>query len=237
MKVNINEWPLMANVYPTLFLTFFYLSVVGTTPKLIKKKLNLKKIIILYNLFQILFSGWMFYGLFLEWAKYNFFCEPIDNTENGDNMSKVIWWYFISKFTEFFDTFFFITQMKFSNISTLHVFHHGIMPIFSWYGCKYASTGHETLGALLNTFVHVIMYTYYLLAITEQKKCLFFKKYLTSLQLLQFVTIILHSTLLFFYNPCGFPIVHSVLIIVLMSIFFLFFVNFYLKTFRIIKSE
>lgn len=36
--------------------------------------------------------------------------------------------YYISKFIEFFDTFFFILRKRFDQVSTLHVIHHGIMP-------------------------------------------------------------------------------------------------------------
>lgn len=38
------------------------------------------------------------------------------------------WWYYFSKFTEFFDTFFFVMRKRYDQVSTLHVIHHGIMP-------------------------------------------------------------------------------------------------------------
>ena len=222
-----------SSLIPTLILTFIYLNIVKIGPGKIDKKLNLKYLISFYNFLQIMFSSWMFYGIALEFSNYNFLCEPIDTTENGTKMKNMIWWYFISKFTEFFDTFFFITQRKFANLSTLHIFHHGIMPIFTWYGYTHAPTGHETLGALLNTFVHIVMYTYYFLTIIGvNKKYLFFKKYITSLQLLQFAILICHSSILFFYNPCGFPIIHSILMVSLMSIFFVLFVDFYFQSYK-----
>lgn len=43
-------------------------------------------------------------------------------------MAETCWWYYISKFTEFFDTFFFILRKKYQHVSTLHVIHHGVMP-------------------------------------------------------------------------------------------------------------
>jgi hypothetical protein len=43
-------------------------------------------------------------------------------------MAQVCWWYFFSKFTEFFDTFFFVLRKRYDQVSTLHVIHHGIMP-------------------------------------------------------------------------------------------------------------
>jgi hypothetical protein len=56
---------------------------------------------------------------------------------SGNRMAAAAWWYFFSKFTEFFDTFFFLARKKFDNVSTLHVIHHGIMPFFAWQACRF----------------------------------------------------------------------------------------------------
>lgn len=52
-------------------------------------------------------------------------------------MARGCWWYYISKFTEFTDTIFFVLRKKNSHISTLHVIHHGIMPASVWFGVKF----------------------------------------------------------------------------------------------------
>lgn len=89
--------------------------------------------------------------------------------------------YFLSKFTEFFDTIFFVLRKKNKNVSILHVVHHSTMPLTCWIGVKFVPNGHGTFFALLNTFVHIIMYSYYLLAALGPKyqKYLRWKKYLT----------------------------------------------------------
>lgn len=53
-------------------------------------------------------------------------------------MVRVCWWYYISKFTEFMDTLFFILRKKNEHVSTLHVIHHGCMPFSVWMGMKFA---------------------------------------------------------------------------------------------------
>lgn len=53
-------------------------------------------------------------------------------------MANICWWYYISKFTEFFDTLFFILRNKMEHVSTLHVIHHGCMPFSVWLGLKFA---------------------------------------------------------------------------------------------------
>lgn len=53
------------------------------------------------------------------------------------------------------------------------------------YQIHYFAGGHSTFFGLLNTFVHIIMYTYYMLAAMgpQMQKYLWWKKYLTALQM------------------------------------------------------
>ena len=65
--------------------------------------------------------------------------------------------------------------------------HHGIMPIFGWTLCRWLPGGHESFGGTLNSLVHVIMYSYYFLAALgpHMQKYLWWKKYLTTFQMIQ----------------------------------------------------
>ena len=49
--------------------------------------------------------------------------------------------YFLSKFIEFLDTFFFIVRKKFRNVSKLQLIHHGVMPIFSFMLVRWLPNG------------------------------------------------------------------------------------------------
>lgn len=88
--------------------------------------------------------------------------------------------------------------------------------------------GHATFFAFINSFIHIIMYAYYGLAAMGPKvqKYLWWKKYLTLLQLVQFVAIFSHSFQLLF-RECAFPKVfmvwigsHGVLFLFLFSDFY-----------------
>lgn len=59
------------------------------------------------------------------------------------------------------------------------------MPIWIWLTIKYYGGGSMIIIPLFNSFVHIIMYTYYLLAGLgpEIQKYLWWKKYITTLQL------------------------------------------------------
>ncbi|KQS38401.1 uncharacterized protein Dere_GG11543, isoform C [Drosophila erecta] len=179
-------WPMMSSPFPTLAvcLTYVYLvKVLG--PRLMenRKPLNLQNTLVMYNAIQVVFSAWLFY-----------------------EMVHACWWYYFSKFTEFMDTIFFVLRKKSSQVTTLHVIHHGCMPMSVWFGVKFTPGGHSTFFGLLNTFVHIVMYTYYMFSAMgpQYQKYLWWKKYLTTLQMVQFILIMVHAFQLLFID-CNYP--------------------------------
>lgn len=61
------------------------------------------------------------------------------------------------------------------------------MTLLSWIAVKYVAGGHSCYLGLLNTLVHAVMYTYYLLAALgpQYKKYLWWKKYITQIQIVR----------------------------------------------------
>lgn len=57
-----------------------------------------------------------------------------------------------------------------------------------WMGMKFAPGGHSTFFAMLNAFVHIVMYFYYMIAAMGPKyqKFIWWKKYLTAFQMVSF---------------------------------------------------
>lgn len=82
----------------------------------------------------------------------------------------------------------------------------GISNIQSTKICFWLTGGHSSFFGLLNTFVHIAMYTYYLLAALGPKiqPYLWWKRYLTSLQMVQFVLVMVHAFQLLFIE-CDYP--------------------------------
>nr|CAD7398517.1 unnamed protein product [Timema cristinae] len=81
---------------------------------------------------------------------------------------------------------FFVLRKKNNQVTFLHVYHHVSTAGITFIGAKYFPVGSATFPILPNTLVHVLMYTYYLLALQGpemQKKLARFKKYLTTIQL------------------------------------------------------
>ena len=80
-------------------------------------------------------------------------------------------------------------------MSLLHVVHHGIMPLSVWPGLRFMPGGHASFFGLLNTFVHIFMYAYYMLSAMGPKyqKYVWWKQHMTTLQMVQFVGIMVHA--------------------------------------------
>jgi len=212
--IRTANWLFMSSPFYTLAICLSYVYIVKVLgPKIMenRKPFQLKRTLIAYNLFQVVFSAWIFYEIGMSgWltGRYSWRCQPVDysNHPNSIRMTHAAWWYYFSKFTEFMDTIFFILRKKFSHVTTLHVIHHGIMPMSVWFGVKFTPGGHSTFFGFLNTFVHIVMYTYYLLAAIgpQMQKYLWWKKYLTTLQMVQFVLIMVHAFQLLFID-CNYP--------------------------------
>ncbi|XP_011135698.1 elongation of very long chain fatty acids protein AAEL008004 isoform X3 [Harpegnathos saltator] len=207
------NWLLMSSPFPTLFICLTYVFVVKVLgPKLMenRKPFQLRNSLIVYNFFQVIFSTWLFYECLMGgwWDQYSFRCQPVDysNSPTAIRMVHASWWYYFSKFTEFMDTIFFVLRKKNNHVSTLHVIHHGCMPMSVWFGVKFTPGGHSTFFGLLNTFVHIVMYMYYLLAALGPRvqPYLWWKKYLTAFQMLQFIAIMIHAFQLLFIE-CNYP--------------------------------
>lgn len=242
---RVKDWFLMSSPLPTLCMCLSYVFIVKVLgPKLMenRKPLELKKVLIYYNLFQVLFSIWLFYEASVAgWLNhYSLKCQPVDysSTPLAMRMVRGCWWYYFSKFTEFFDTFFFVMRKKFDHVSTLHVIHHGIMPMSVWFGVKFTPGGHSTFFGFLNTFVHIIMYSYYLIAALgpQYQKFLWWKKYLTTIQMIQFVLVMVHAFQLLFIE-CDYPKAFVWWIGLHAVMFYFLFSNFYKEAYKTKKLK
>ncbi|KAL1506188.1 hypothetical protein ABEB36_005595 [Hypothenemus hampei] len=234
-----SRWPLMQNPIPTFLIVLLYLYVVlWLGPRLManRKPFKLKEILFFYNGAQVLFSLYMFYEHFASgWFwDYSYKCQPVDysNSDKAVRMARLCWIYYFSKLTEFADTIFFIMRKKDSQITFLHVYHHSLTPLETWFLTKFIPGGHGTLQNLINNFVHAVLYLYYMVAGMgpQYQKYLWWKKHLTTLQLVQFMIVFVHASQLL-YNDCGYPRFMGPLMICNSVIFFGLFSNFYYQTF------
>ncbi|XP_031826846.1 very long chain fatty acid elongase AAEL008004 [Nomia melanderi] len=232
---RVGDWPLMDSPIPTVLIVLLYLygvTIFGPRVMANRKPFKLRGVLLAYNAFQVVFSlGMLYEHLMSGWLlDYSYKCQPVDYSHNPSalRMASLCWWYFISKFTEFADTIFFVLRKKDSQVTFLHLYHHSLTPLETWICVKFIAGGHGTLGNLINNAVHVIMYTYYLVSAMgpEYQKYLWWKKHLTSVQLVQFFLVFVHSTQALVFD-CGYPKLVAALLLLHSTIFFILFSDFY----------
>ncbi|XP_017798369.1 PREDICTED: elongation of very long chain fatty acids protein AAEL008004-like [Habropoda laboriosa] len=205
-----------------------------------KKPYELRNVMIVYNFIQVLLSMYLVYeGLMSGWLyDYNYYCQPVDYSDNPQamRMARGVHFYYMCKLIELLDTVFFVLRKKNRQISTLHIYHHTLMPICGFIGCRFLPNGHGTMLGVINSFIHVIMYTYYMLSSIgpQMNKYLWWKKYLTTLQLIQFLFVFVHSVQLFF-NGCNYPTFIAFLLTLNSIVFIYMFGSFYVENY--LKNE
>ena len=90
---------------------------------------------------------------------------------------------------------------------------------------------------MLNSVVHVLMYAYYFLAALgpHMQPYLWWKKYLTTFQMIQFTMVFVKSWVVISgYGNCGYPWQFSLITACLMMVFFGLFANFYVQSLSLI---
>ncbi|XP_049290264.1 elongation of very long chain fatty acids protein 7-like isoform X1 [Anopheles funestus] len=230
------QLPFMDNPLPTLGMIICYLLwvlLIGPMYMRDRKPMDLRRVIIFYNLFQVLLSGYMFYEhLMAGWVRgYSLTCQTVDYTDSplSRRMFNLCYVYYLSKLSEFADTVFFVLRKKQSQITDLHVYHHSLTPMEAWILTKFIAGGNATLPNVINNFVHVLMYFYYMLSAMGYK--IWWKKYMTEVQIIQFVICIAHC-INALVTGCPFPRFITTLLLINASIFLALFMNFYIENYR-----
>lgn len=164
-------------------------------------------------------------------------CEINRTREQNLTLYSGAWFYFFSKIIDLLDTTFFVLRKKNNQVSFLHVYHHTITVLFSWGYLKYAPGEQGVIIGILNSGVHIIMYFYYMVAAMgpQYQKYLWWKKYMTSIQLIQFV-LILGYMVAVGAKGCNMPKTLTFFFVGNTIIFLYLFGNFYRKTYNKSKS-
>lgn len=101
-----------------------------------------------------------------------------------------------------------------------------------WVVISWIPAGQAYFGAALNCVVHVFMYTYYAFSVIPSlKDKLWWKKYITTFQLVQFIITFSHTSYgiyLTMSGKCSFPLWGQVLLSSYMVIMLILFSNFYI---------
>ncbi|XP_046960923.1 elongation of very long chain fatty acids protein-like [Vanessa cardui] len=233
------HWFLVAKPYQCLCILAVYLMFVFKWgPRFMNNRpsYNLDKIMIIYNAIQVICCAYVFVMAITEaWSSYKLFCEPVDysNAKPAIAIATLSYYYYLLKILDLMDTIFFVLRKKYNQVSFLHIYHHTGMVMLIWGAVTYFPGGHGTMVGVINSFVHTVMYSYYLIsvALPKTKELLWIKKHVTQIQILQFFLCVVHMGSIAFMPNCEYPR-WTVAVFLPQNLFILIlFVDFYIKTY------
>ncbi|XP_065311004.1 very long chain fatty acid elongase AAEL008004-like [Dermacentor albipictus] len=235
------DYPVVTNpifVFTLLLSYLYFVKVAGPRWMKNREPFRIINIVRFYNLLMVSVGIRFLYLVlkftYLPGGHYSLWCQGITGhmTDEMREYYRTGWIYIAVRYCDLLDTVFFVLRKKFAHVSLLHVLHHTIVVANAWFFALFAPEGQPTFSMCLNVFVHIIMYSYYFLATfgPTVRKYLWWKKYLTTLQIAQFVIIMIHMSIPLFVD-CGFPR-HLIMMGNVQTFLILcLFVNFYVNTY------
>ncbi|XP_022698601.1 elongation of very long chain fatty acids protein 1-like isoform X1 [Varroa jacobsoni] len=199
-----------------------------------RKPVNVKSFARVFNLYQVLISAWTVYTVCVCCYKLGIGYGEPPNTQRDPTTMRLInclYIYLFVRISDLIDTVLFVLSGKQSHVSTLHVFHHVAVVFNMWLYLRQNWLYFALPGLVMNAGVHVIMYSYYLLAtFPVMRPYLWWKKHLTLLQIVQFVCMLILMAGAFFidvkYPPAALANTGGTVFIIMCM-----FVNFYVKNY------
>jgi len=161
-------------------------------------------IALIYNPVQVILCGYMMTAAFLEARakNYSFICNAFNAEETG--MAAVLWIFYLSKILDFVDTLIIIVRRKWRQLSFLHVYHHISIFLVYWLNLRGGYDGDIYYTIILNSFVHLVMYSYYQATTLEIQVPKTIKKMITKMQQLQFVSMNVQAIYMIYFK-CPYP--------------------------------
>merc|ERR1711953_87129 len=231
-NLPLMDSPVVNTLSVALYL--FIVKIAGPAFMKDRKAFEFPLLLFWYNMLLVILSAWMFYEFMAAgwWSDYSYECEECsyEDTPQNARMVRVCWVFWLSKHIEFFDTYFFILKKKWNHISTLHVVHHTLMAFTWWFGVKFSPGGLGTFHAMVNSLVHTIMYFYYGISALgpEYRRYIWWKKYLTTFQMTQFVVVVGHMLNIAIRFPtCTYPTAFKIIIACYGVLFYYLFAGFF----------
>lgn len=229
-----------------LGIVFFYLWFVlraGPAWMSTREPIRLKNATRLFNLFQVLANVWFSYQA-ITIAYRNFYtghfslgCNPpsigveLENRVDEDRLFHASIFYFWVRTLDLLDTVFFVLAKKQSHVTFLHVYHHVTVVLTLYVYLRSGWSPSIFYVGVINSMVHIVMYSYYFLStFPSLSPYLWWKKYLTAMQITQFCVLLLQIMWNIVFN-CGYPIIVCQYNLVQVFLFLVLFTKFYIQSY------
>ncbi|KAJ9447189.1 Elongation of fatty acids protein, partial [Diplonema papillatum] len=121
-----------------------------------KKAMQLSVLIRLFNACQVGLAVLMTYKLAANFIVWNPF---MSNTEFTAYTEYWLFVHYLGKYLDLFESVIIVLRKRTSQLTTLHLVHHSsILVIWGWLLNVGLANGTASYGALVNSFVHAVMY-------------------------------------------------------------------------------
>mmetsp|Transcript_81085 Transcript_81085/g.161200 ORF Transcript_81085/g.161200 Transcript_81085/m.161200 type:complete len:253 (-) Transcript_81085:306-1064(-) len=154
-----------------------------------------KQVMVLYNVMQVVINGYVAYAIAAPLGGWVFGIGLPDSPA----LRHGVWLHYLCKYMDMIDTTIIALRKKSDQLSFLHLYHHATIVVVwgwvvnTWPIATEGGSGAYAYGAWINSCVHVIMYGYYGVAALGVKVPQLIKKSVTTVQLSQFASCIMHA--------------------------------------------
>jgi len=232
----------MSSLWPFTLILIAYLSfVLWIGPNFMKnrKPFSLKSTMFVYNIVMCAANAYFFYLTmrYHDFARDMFKLDfPSLKDRRPETLETLSYhnFYLMTKILDLADTIFFVLRKKQSHITVLHVYHHASIPLLGWIHLRLCgNSALDVWFGAINTLVHTIMYAYYGLSVLgpQMQPYLWWKRYLTQLQLVQFALTLVFVTCFTLFQR-GYPLLICVNMAFQAVVYLVLFGRFYLRTYR-----
>lgn len=212
-----------------------------------RKAFNLQRLLFVFNVMMVGFNIYFFVMTIIRSEGGRIFFDfeyrdpkkPLRKKDLEDMV--IVYFVYKVKFLDWMDTMFMALRKKNDHMTFLHLYHHSVVPLFGYMMLRINPfVGVFGVFAICNSFVHVVMHSYYALSTFPQlRKYLWWKKYVTALQLGQFAVYIAFGIAGYIFVSGPYPKFWLYFAETQGILFFWPFYNFYrqaYKTIRLIQS-
>ncbi|XP_003737008.1 elongation of very long chain fatty acids protein 5 [Galendromus occidentalis] len=209
-----------------------------------RKPMNLKPVVRVFNLSQVIANVWFSYrAITIAYRHYDeghfsFGCNPptsrddLNSKEDSEMLVFCGLAYFWVRVLDLLDTVFFVLAKKQSHVSFLHVYHHVVVVLTFYIYLRSGWSPSLFYVGVLNSIIHIVMYSYYFLStFPGLRSYLWWKRYLTAMQIMQFCIIALQLSWNTVFN-CGYPAVVCQYNLMQALIFLGLFTKFYVDSYK-----
>ena len=169
---------------------YIYLSYIALKNKhlLVKNDSSIVKLSCIYhNCFLIVINSFMTLAIIKNTILNNLLLFGNDPLTINNDMRNIAFLFWISKYYDFIDTLFIVLKGNSHQLTFLHICHHSSVSTLMYYNYKLIPyTGDIWFLIFYNSFIHVLLYSYYLANLIDNRYRVF-NKLLTQQQIVQFI--------------------------------------------------